>query len=448
MLELIYIIIGAAAGFAAAWFISKFHFESIKGLSKEESNKLKNDLNNLSNENLILAEKLKLVSYNFDSLKNETEKKTNKILELSKELSSTNTSNRNLQDKLTEHQKEIDDINKKFSLEFKNLANEIFEEKTGKFTQQNKTNLDTILNPLHERIKDFEKKINETYDKEAQQRFSLKEEVKKLADLNHKISDDAKNLTKALKGEAKTQGNWGEIILENILEKSGLAKNREYFVQESYMSNEGKRYQPDVVIKYPGKRNVIVDSKVSLTAYERYVSATEKDVQEKALADHLLSVKNHIKELSNKNYQDLYDINSLDFVMLFMPIEPAYLTAIQSDTELWNFAFDKRILLIGPTNLIAALKMIASMWLQEYQSQNVLDIAKKSGDLYDKFVGFITDLEDIGNKLNATQKAYDNSMNKLSTGKGNLISRVETIKKLGAKTKKELPNKLLDKAIE
>ncbi|MDA3780226.1 MAG: DNA recombination protein RmuC [Bacteroidales bacterium] len=448
MLNIIYIIIGAVAGFTAAWFIRKFQFESIKGLSKEESDRLKSDLNNLSNDKLIISEKYKIVNDNLQSVKNELEEKTNKILDLSKELSSTNTSNRNLQEKLSEHKKEIDEINKKFSLEFKNLANEIFEEKTGKFTEQNKINLDTLLNPLHDRIKDFEKKVNETYDKEAQQRFSLKEEVKKLADLNHKISDDAKNLTKALKGEAKTQGNWGELILENILERSGLAKNREYFVQESYQSDDGKRYQPDVVIEYPGKRNVIIDSKVSLTAYERYTSATEKEEQEKALDEHLLSVKNHIKELSNKNYQDLYGINSLDFVMLFMPIEPAYLAAIQKDTELWNFAFDKRILLIGPTNLIAALKMIASMWLQEYQSQNVLDIAKKSGDLYDKFVGFITDLEDVGNKLNATQKAYDNSMNKLSTGKGNLISRVENIKKLGAKTKKEIPNKLIDKAIE
>jgi len=223
-----------------------------------------------------------------------------------------------------------------------------------------------------------------------------------------------------------------------------LVKDREYFVQQSFKDEAGNRYQPDVIVKYPGNRSVVIDSKVSLTAYEKFVSATDDSIREKALNEHLVSIKNHIRQLSEKNYQDLYQLKSLDFVMMFMPVEPAYLVAIQKDPDLWNFAYEKRILLISPTNLIAALKMIASMWLQEYQSQNVMEIARQSGALYDKFVGLIDDLQDIGSKLESTRKAYDNAMNKISTGKGNLISRAQKIKELGAKTKKEIPQELFE----
>jgi DNA recombination protein RmuC len=241
-------------------------------------------------------------------------------------------------------------------------------------------------------------------------------------------------------------GNWGEMVLENILEKSGLVRDREYFVQASFQTDEGKRLQPDIVIAYPGEKNIIIDSKVSLVAYERYVSTEIPEEKEQALKNHITSIKNHVSELSAKNYQDIYKINSLDFVMMFLPVEPAYLIAIQKEPDLWHFAYNKRILLISPTNLIAALKMVASMWLQEYQSKNVMEIAHQSGALYDKFEGLVQDLIDIGKRIDSAQVSYKNSMVKLVEGKGNLISRVEKIKQLGAKTKKSLPQNLLERS--
>ena len=259
-------------------------------------------------------------------------------------------------------------------------------------------------------------------------------------ELNQRISTEANNLTNALKGQSKTQGNWGEMILENILETSGLVKNREYFIQQSVKNEEGKRYQPDVLIHYPGEKILIIDSKVSLNAYERFANSHTKNEQEIALNEHIQAIKNHINDLSSKNYQDMFSSKSLDFVMMFLPIEPAYMLAIQHDDTIWNYAYNKRILLISPTNLIASLKLISSIWKQEYQSQNVFEIAKQSGALYDKFVGFIEDVNDIGKKLDSTKKSYESSINKLYEGKGNLVKRAEDIKNLGAKTKKVMPS--------
>jgi DNA recombination protein RmuC len=354
----------------------------------------------------------------------------------------------NLLKKLEEQKASIETLQDRFRIEFKNLANEILEEKTQKFTEQNRTKLDEILKPLGEKIRDFEKKVEETYDKESKQRFSLEREIKNLTDLNQQISKEASNLTNALKGQAKTRGNWGEIILESILEKSGLTLDREFFIQQSYTNEQGKRLQPDVIVAYPGERNVVIDSKVSLVAYERYASAETKDEQDIAAREHLQSVKNHITDLSSKNYQDIYALKSLDFVMLFMPIEPAYMLAMQYDPNLWNWAYDRRILLISPTNLIAALRMIANLWRVEYQNKNAMEIARQSGDMYDKFTAFLEDLQDIGNKIDATRRSWDASMNKLSTGKGNLIRRIENIKALGAKAGKEIPKSLLNLAGE
>ncbi len=385
---------------------------------------------------------------NLLQLKTEISKKDDLFVKLNTELAVKSTDLKNLEKKLSEQKSEIEQIREKFQSEFKILANEIFEEKSKKFTDQNKTNINDILNPLRDKIKDFERKVEETYDKESKQRFSLKEEVKRLAELNQQVSTEASNLTRALKGQAKTQGNWGELILENILEKSGLEKNREYFIQQSFTTAEGKRLQPDVIISYPGKRHVVIDAKVSLVAYERLSSAETMEEQETARKEHLISVKNHIIELSRKNYQDIYQISSFDFVMLFLPVEPAYLAALQADSELWNFAYDRRVLLMSPTNLIAALKLVSGLWQQEYQNRNVQEIAKRSGELYDKFVGLYNDLEEVGKKIEATQIAYKGAMNKLMEGKGNLIRRVEAIKGLGAKTKKNLPDSVVKNAIE
>ncbi len=419
-------------------------FGAIGGILFYKNISLKN-ISKLTSEKNISEEKNKTYVEEIDKYKIEIENKENLIIELNKDIATKSANFANLNEKLREQKKDVDNLQEKFRIEFKNLANDILEEKTKKFTEQNKINIDDILKPLSEKIKDFEKKVEDTYDKESKQRFSLKEEIKRLEELNRQVSNDTLNLTKALKGESKTQGNWGEVVLENILERSGLVKDREYFVQQSFTDEKGKRLQPDVVITYPGTRNLVIDSKVSLTAYERYVSAENDSEKESALKEHITSIKNHVSELSQKNYQDIYELKSIDFVMMFLPVEPAYLLAIQKNPELWNYAYDKRILLISPTNLIAALKMVESMWRQEYQSKNVMEIARQSGDLYDKFVGLFDDLVDIGKKLNATKTSYDASMNKLYSGKGNLIKRVERIKILGAKTSKELPKNLIDR---
>lgn len=427
MTEILFLITGILVGAVAVWLAGKFRYEGKQNISKE---------------------RLKGLSEIIEKTQKELEDREKEVIELNRQVSARDVEFRNLNEKLQDQKNEIEKLHEKFRIEFKNLANEIFDEKSKKFTEQNKIKLDEILKPLSEKLRDFEKKVEETYDKEAQQRFSLKEEVKRLAELNQQVSREASNLTKALKGDTKARGSWGEVILESILEKSGLVKDREYFVQASFSDDHGKKIQPDVIVAYPGDRSVVIDSKVSLLAYERYVSGEDKNEQEKALKDHLQSIRNHIRNLSGKNYQHIYQIKSLDFVMLFMPIEPAYYLAIQYDTELWSYAYDKRILLISPTNLIAALKMIESMWRQEYQSKNVMEIARQSGALYDKFEGLLSDLVDIGKKLDSAQNSYKSSMTKLAEGKGNLISRVEQIKKLGAKTKKTLPQNLLERAGE
>jgi len=394
---------------------------------------------------VILEERIASMQKESNLLRDGINDKEKLILELNTQLATSMADFRNATEKLQLQKEEIQQIQDIFKTEFKVLANEILDDKTKKFTEVNRSKLEEILNPLREKIRDFEKKVEETYDKEAQQRFSLKEEVKKLAELNQQVSHEAQNLTRALKGESKTQGNWGEMILESILEKSGLVRDREYSVQASFKGEDGKRLQPDVIVNYPENRNVIIDAKVSLTAYEHYISEEDPDKQEKYLRDHLTSVRNHINELNTKNYQDLYNLQSLDFIMMFMPVEPAYLLAVQKDPEIWNYAYDRRILLISPTNLLAALKMIAGLWRQEYQSKNVLEIARQSGGLIDKFYSLLEDLSHLGKDLDAAQQSYQDAISKLSEGKGNLIRRVEKIRELGAKTRKTLPDKFSKK---
>jgi DNA recombination protein RmuC len=374
-----------------------------------------------------------------DLLQKELAEKDKQILDLNARHATAMADIRNASEKLENQKKDIEQLQEVFREKFENLANNILDDKTKKFTEVNRVRLEEILNPLRDKIKDFEKKVEETYDKEAQQRFSLKEEVKKLAELNQQVSLEAQNLTKALKGESKTQGNWGEMILESILEKSGLVKDREYSVQASFKDESGRIVYPDIIVHYPENRNVIIDSKVSLTAYEQYVSMDDTDEKEKLLRDHLTSIRKHIVELSKANYQDLYHLQTLDFVMMFMPIEPAYLIAVQKEPELWNYAYERRILLISPTNLLAALKMITALWQQEYQNKNVMEIARQSGDLIDKFHSLLEDLDHLDNDLISARKHYDDAKNKLSEGKGNLFRRVEKLKELGVKSKKKLP---------
>ncbi len=396
----------------------------------------------------VLIEKNRFFQQQIEELKAALSEKERSLLNLTSQYSSKETELKNLNQRLQEQKQEMLEIGEKFNTEFRNLANEILEEKSKKFTEQNKTNLDQILKPLGEKIKDFEKKVEETYDKESQQRFSLKEEVKRLAELNQQVSKETSSLTKALKGESKTQGNWGEVILESILERTGLRKGFEYTVQDSFTTDSNQRYQSDVIVHYPGERSIIIDSKVTLTAYDSYAAAETEEEKQAALKAHLISVKNHINELASKNYQDIAEIKTLDFIVMFMPIEPAYLLAVQNEPHLWTYAYEKRILLISPTNLIAVLKMIESLWKQEYQNRNVLEIARQGGELYDKFVGLIDDLIDMGTKLKQTHKSYEASMNKLSSGKGNLVGKVQKLRELGVKAKKTLPESMLKRALE
>lgn len=352
--------------------------------------------------------------------------------------------NKYLKESLDKQKMELEDIGKKFSNEFKLLADQILEDKTQRFTKMNQENLDRLLKPLGENIQMFQKQVQEVYEKESKERFSLGNEVKQLRELNQTISQEAKNLTEALKGQAKTQGNWGEMILESILEKSGLVKGREYTVQESIKDSDGKRFQPDVILTYPDKGKVIIDSKVSLVAYERYSSSSNKEDQDKALTEHLRSIRSHIDSLSSKNYQEL--VGSLEWVMMFIPIEPAYMVVMEADSELWNYAYSRRVLLISPTNLIAALKMIHNLWRHEYQNRNAIVIANRGGLLYDKFVSFVENLKAVGDSIHKAHSSYESALSQLKDGKGNLISQAAQLKELGVKAKKSIPSELIDGA--
>ncbi|WP_410500803.1 DNA recombination protein RmuC [Chryseobacterium sp. C3] len=375
-----------------------------------------------------------------------TEKQT--LFAKNSELSAINES---LQKSLQTQKEEIAKIQEESKLQFENLANKILEEKTEKFTTLNQNNLKTILEPFQERIVELKNRVNEAYEKENKERFSLAEKVKELAELNQQISEDAKKLTRALKGESKTQGNWGEMILESILEKSGLVKGREYFLEHELRDEDnkalfsefsGKKMRPDAVIKYPDERNVIIDSKVSLTAFTELVDETDQDVYLMKLNQHLSSIKSHITQLSQKAYDDYG--KSLDFVMMFIPSEPAYIAAMQADQNLWNFAYERRILLLNPSNLITSLKLIADLWKREYQNRNSMEIAERGAKLYDKFVGFIENLEKVGKNLDQAKNVYNDAYKQLSTGNDNLVIQTQKLKSLGIKNKKDLPQSLVE----
>ena len=355
---------------------------------------------------------------------------------------------RNLQEKLDDHKEEVNKLQEKFTKEFENLANKIFEDKSTKFTVQNKENIQTILHPLQEKIKGFEDKVEKTHKESIDYHAALRQQIIGLKEMNLQMSKETINLTKALKGDNKTQGNWGELVLERVLEKSGLEKNREYVVQQSFTNEQGKRVLPDVVIHLPNNRKMIVDSKVSLTAYEQFVNTEEEHQKALFLKDHINSLKRHIEQLSEKKYEDIYKIESPDFVLLFIPIEPAFAVAINSDNSLYNKAFDKNIVIVTPSTLLATLRTIDTMWNNEKQQKNALEIARQAGSLYDKFHGLLNDLIGIGKKIDASKTDYNAAMNKLVDGKGNLITSVEKLKKMGAKAKKALPENIIERAGE
>jgi DNA recombination protein RmuC len=355
---------------------------------------------------------------------------------------------KNLNIKLADNKAEVEKLQEKFTKDFEILANKILEEKSTKFTLQNKENLKTILDPLQQKIKTFEEKVENTQKESIGMHSALKEQLSNLKDLNLQMSKDTINLTKALKGESKTQGNWGELVLERVLEKSGLEKDREYFVQQSFTNEIGKRILPDVVIHLPENKKMIIDSKVSLTAYENYVNSEDERKKVQFLKEHVNSLKRHIEQLSEKKYEDIYTIESPDFVLLFVPIEPAFAIALNADNQLYNKAFEKNIVIVTPTTLLATLRTIDSMWNNEKQQKNAIEIARQAGALYDKFEGLVKDLTGVGKKIDDAKRDYSSAMNKLVEGKGNLITSVEKLKKMGAKAKKSIPQSFIERAEE
>jgi len=347
-------------------------------------------------------------------------------------------------ERLADQEKSIQDIQQKFQVEFQNIANQLLEEKSKKFVETNKSHLDMLLNPLKENIKAFEEKVDKVYNMEAAERNTLKGVISQLMELNKLISSEAQNLTKALKGDSKKQGNWGEVILEKVLERSGLVKDREYRMQVSLNTGDGGRLQPDVIIDLPDEKHIIVDSKVSLIAYERLVNCESEDERKLYSKAHVESIRSHVMDLSGKNYHDLYQINSPDFVLLFVPIESSFSFAVQLDTDLFSYAWEKRVVIVSPSTLLATLRTISSIWKQERQNRNVLEIARLSGSMYDKFVGFVNDMESIGKNIKQSQSAYESAMNKLTDGNGSLTKTADKIKSLGAKANKQIDQKYLE----
>ncbi len=394
-----------------------------------------------------LEDKLSEISEHQKHTKQALDEEKKRSLELLTKVTAIEKDKEHLQSEIATLYKNKTKEREQLLLEFENLAGKILKQNSEQFSVLNKSQMDQILSPLKEKITGFEKRINDVYTEETKQRSEIKQQIFQLIEVNQLMSTEAKNLTKALKGDTKLQGNWGELILEKVLENSGLTKGQEYEVQHSDTNEEGKRIQPDIIVHLPDNKHLIVDSKVSLTAYESYVNQEDKTERKKYLSQHLLSVKNHIKQLSEKKYQTAQKINPPDFILLFMPLEPAFSLALKEDTTLYAFAWKFNIVLVSPTTLLATLKTISSIWRQEKQTKNAIEIAQKAGSLYDKFVGFIHDMEGINKSLNNAQKAYIEAKSKLSEGKGNLVSRVENLKKLGAKAKesKALPESYINK---
>lgn len=419
----------------------------------------KNDL--LKSQNTTELNLSKLTS-EIDYANQESSKKANELIEKNKIIQDLNTQKEalliqiakkendfeNLFERHKEQKKELLDVQEKFSKEFENLANRILEEKTLKFTEQNKENLKSILSPLQDKIQLFEKKVEDTHKESIDYHAALRQQILGLREMNEQMSKETINLTKALKGDSKMQGNWGELILERVLEKSGLEKDREYSVQQSFTNELGQRIQPDVIINLPDGKKMVIDAKVSLTAYEKYINEADDSNQLLFLKEHVTSLKRHVEGLSQKNYQDIYQMESPDFVLMFVPIESAFAAALQEDNSLYNKAFEKNIVIVTPTTLLATLRTIDSMWANQKQQENAIEIARQAGALYDKFEGFVGDLLRIGKKMDEAKGEYSNAMNKLVDGKGNLVTSVEKLKKMGAKAKKSLPDNLLNRAGE
>lgn len=438
-------IIALAIGIYIGKLVFSSKAASDKKVFEERNNSLQLHIEQLKqqaqNELLGLEKQLVQSNADRDSLRQAKEA-------LTVQLTKKETDFDNLFERMREQRQETDELREKFTKEFENLANKILEEKSTKFTEQNRENMKNILSPLQEKIHLFEKKVEDTHKESIDYHAALRQQIIGLRDMNEQMSRETLNLTRALKGDTKMQGNWGELILERVLEKSGLEKGREYYVQQSHTNDEGARVLPDVVINLPDGKKMIVDSKVSLIAYERYINEEDDVLKSVHLKEHISSIKRHVDQLGDKNYHDLYKIESPDFVLLFIPMEPAFAIALNEDTSLYSKAFERNIVIVTPSTLLATLRTIDSMWTNQKQQENAYEIARQAGALYDKFEGFVNDLTKVGNKMKDAQSEYQNAMGKLVDGRGNIITSIEKLKKMGAKAKKSLPENILSRALQ
>lgn len=433
-MEMLFLWIGLGVGAALSWLFARYRFATEKHVDRASL--------------LIEQEKNRNLQLQLEEGKDALEAERQRVISLNNTLAATEADYRNLEEKLAERKKEIDSIQDKFAAEFKNLANEILEKNSARFSDLNKNSMSELLNPLKDKILTFEKKVEEAYDKELRDKISLREEVKKLYELNNRISAEANNLTRALKGDTKKQGDWGEVILETVLERSGLTKDREYRKQVITTNASGDTIKPDYLVMLPDKRHIIIDSKVSLVAYQNFVNSEDDGSRPKYLKAHLDSMKTHIKSLSEKNYFSSLEFNTPDFVLMFVPIESSFSVALQADLDLFNFAWERRIVIVSPTTLLATMRTVASMWKMDKQSQHAFQIAEESGKLYDKFKLFMDDMVKVGNQLTTTRGTYEEAMKKLVTGRGNLISQAEKLREMGAKNTRRMDEKITQRALD
>lgn len=434
---LIYLLAGLATGLIAGWLMGRR--EATKAVAMLQSAEV---------EKRVLLEKVEEAKLQHARLEQQQQASAEKMLQLSTELSAAQTIQQQLRQQLGAQDEQLREMLEKMQLQFKAMASSILEDKSRQFTEHNKSQLDQLLQPLRDRLRDFEQTVQLTHKESIEKQAGLFNELRNLKELNRQMSEEARNLTRALKGETKTQGNWGEMVLQRILERSGLTINQEYRLQESVVAEDGRRLQPDVTILLPDQKYMVIDSKVSLVDYERLANSDDTAEQAAALKGHLQSIRNHIRDLSSKNYQQLYGPGSPDFVLLFVPIEPAFMVAVQNDADLFSDAFDRNIVIVSTSTLLATLRTIASLWRQENQNKNAQEIARQAGSLYDKFTAFAEDLVKVGQQLDATDKTYKLAMNKLVEGKDNLVRKAERLRELGAKNARNIDPRLLDRADE
>lgn len=440
-MEIVWMIGGAVIGAVIAWLMSKNKGTALIAKHQEEINELRSSLS-------ISQERGNGLTQQLTETRGELDLERKQTLQLSSDLSRREAEYKSLSEKLAEQKAEVEKLNERFSIEFKNLANEILEEKSKKFTDQNKENLDTLLNPLREKLTDFQKKVEQSNLDGEKRGAALNEQLKNLRELNQQITHEAKSLSLALRGDSKAQGGWGEMQLESILEKAGLQKDIHYFKEKNFKNEEGANQRLDFIINLPDDKHLVLDSKVSLTAYSNYFDTEDENEKKQFLKQHVNSILGHIKLLGDKNYQNLYDIKQPDYVMMFVANEPALTMALKEDPELYDKALARNIVLVSTTTLLATLRTISYIWNQDLQNKNAEEIARQAGALYDKFVGFSEDLVKLGGQLNTVQKTYTESMKKLTDGTGNLVRRSEKIKELGAKTSKAQNPKLIDRALD